>query len=164
MNLVLPALLYDYPHIINPVAFEMVAAPLGENPISTPLAHTPHALIDIPIGVNHPALSMGLIIKPEPIIAIPGLIEHGPPTLLPILLPVPCVFPPELILSVGNPERALSMPLILDPTSLILIAILVVLNAEALLFVVLPVADVFVAADPFGGFFRAVLVELLFLC
>lgn len=55
------------------------------------------------------------------------------------------------------------MPFILQPSSLILIAVLVVLNAEAVLFVVLPVPNILVAADPLRRLFRAIFIELLFL-
>lgn len=141
----------------------MIPTPLGEHAVPTPLAHTPHALIDVPVGVDHSALAVRLIVEPQPIIPIAGLIEHGAPALLPILFPVARVLPPELIFAVGHPQRALAVPLILDPPALVLISILVVLDAEALLLVVSPVADVLVAANPFRRFFRPVFIELLFL-
>lgn len=48
------------------------------------------------------------------------------------------------------------------PSAFVLIAVCVVLDTEAVFFVIEPVTDVLVGADPFVGFLRAVFIERLF--
>ena len=45
--------------IIDPMSFKMISDSLGKDPIATSLAHIPHPLINISVGVDHPALAMG---------------------------------------------------------------------------------------------------------
>ena len=149
--------------VVDPVPLEVVSASLGENSVSTALAHIPHALVDISIGVDHTPLAVRKAIHPHAIIPIASLVEHGSSALLGVALPIPSILPPQLVFGVGNPEGALAVPLVFAPSPLILIPVGVILNPEAILLIILPVPHVFVGADPFIGLLRPILVEWLLL-
>jgi hypothetical protein len=106
---------------------------------------------------------MWLIIEPQPVVAISTLKEHCATTFSSIALPISSVFSPQLILSISHPQCPLPMPLILQPSALILVADLVVLNSKAVFLVVLPISNILITADPLRCLFRSILVEFLFL-
>ena len=149
--------------IIDPMPFKMISDSLGEDPIATSLAHIPHSLIDISVGVNHPALTMGKVVHPHPIVPISSFVEHGASALLGIAIPVASVLPPKFVLGISHPVGPLAMPLVLGPASLIFIAISVVLNSKTFLLVVFPIPHVFVRARPLVRLLRTILVKRLLL-
>lgn len=149
--------------IIDPMALKVVSTSLGQNSISTPLAHVPHSFVDIAVGVDHSSLTMRQVVHPHAVISIPSFVEHRASSLLGIVLPISSVLPPQFILRICNPKGALTMPLILAPSALILISIGIILNPKAILLVILPIPDILMRADPFIGLLRAILIERLFL-
>jgi hypothetical protein len=46
------------------MTLKMVAIPFGDNTVTAPLPHEPHAFVDITIGVDHPPLTMWFVIEP----------------------------------------------------------------------------------------------------
>lgn len=149
--------------IIDPMAFEMVPTPFGHDAIATSLAHKPHSLIDITIGVDHSALAMRLTIHPHTIISISTLEEHGSSSLFEIIFPVPGVFPPEFIFGITDPECSLAMSFIIFPSSFVFVSIFIMLDTEPIFFVILPISNIFVGAYPFVRFFGPIFVQGLFL-
>ena len=137
--------------VVDPVPLEVVPASLGEHSVATALAHVPHALVDVAVGVDHPALAVGLAVHPHAVVSVTVLVEHSPSALLGVVLPVAGVLAAELVLGVGHPEGALAVSLVATPAALVLIAVGVVLYPEAVLLVVLPVADVLVGPHPLVG-------------
>ena len=141
----------------------MISDSLGKHPIATSLAHIPHPLIDISVGVNHPALAMGKVVHPHSVVPISSFVEHGASALLGIAIPVASVLPPKFVLGISHPVGPLAMPLVLGPASLIFIAISVVLNSKTFLLVVFPIPHVFVRARPLVRLLRTILVKRLLL-
>lgn len=151
------------PLIVDPVPLEVISAALGEDAVAASLANVPHALVDIAVGVDHASLAVRLVVHPHAVVAVAPLIEHGASALLGVVFPVARILAAQLVLGVGNPEGALAVALVSAPPALVLVSVGVVLDAEPILFVVLPVADVLVRADPFIRLLRSVLVQRLFL-
>ena len=77
---------------------EVVPAPLGQHPVPASLPHVPHALVDVPVGVDHPSLAVGEVVHPHAVVSIAVLVEHGPPALFGVDLPVARVLSPQLVL------------------------------------------------------------------
>ncbi len=152
-----------FPFIIDPMTFEMITTSLGQYTIATPLSHIPHSFIDIAIRVNHPSFSMGKIVHPHTIITIPALIKHRSSSLLWIVLPITCILSPQLIFWISNPKCALTVPLVLRPSALILIPIRIILNSKAIFFIIFPITNKFVRSNPFIGFLWSILIKGLFL-
>jgi len=149
--------------VVDPVPLEVVAAAFGEHSVAAALAHVPHALVDVAVGVDHPALAVGLAVHPHAVVSVAVPVEHGASALLGVVLPVAGVLAAQLVLGVGHPEGALAVALVASPAALVLVAVGVVLYPEAVLLVVLPVADVLVRPHPLVGLLGAVLVERLLL-
>lgn len=82
-----------FPLVVDPMPLKVIATPFGEDPIATPASHVPEPLIDIAVGVDHPALPMRLVIQPHAIIPIVIGVEHSASPILPVVFVVPCVFP-----------------------------------------------------------------------
>lgn len=55
------------------------------------------------------------------------------------------------------------MPFVLAPSALVLIAIGIILDTEAVLLVIFPIPDILMRADPFIRLLGAVFVQRLFL-
>ena len=55
------------------------------------------------------------------------------------------------------------MPFVLAPSALVLIAIGIILDTEAVLLVIFPITDILMRADPFIWLLGAVFVQRLFL-
>ena len=151
------------PLIVDPMPFEMISTPLCHDSVATTHSDEPHSLIYVPVWVNHSTLSMGFVIHPHSIISVTCFVEHCSSTFLEVIFPVPCVFPSKLIFGITNPEGSLAMPFIILPTSLVLIAIFIVLYSKTIFFVVIPIADIFLGACPFVRLFRSIFVKGLFL-
>lgn len=80
-------------------------------------------------------------VDPITVVSIVVLVEERPAAVFTIFEPVTGVFSAEFA-SLVAPERALAVTEVLLPHSFVLIAVLVELNAEPLLAIVFPVADV----------------------
>ncbi len=149
--------------VINPMAFKVISASLCEHPIPASVAHIPHSLVNISVGVYHSPFAMRQIIHPHAIITIARLVKHSTSSLLWIILPISSILPPQLILSISYPVCSLPMPFVLIPASLILISVWIVLYSKPLFLIVFPVTYVFMRIAPFVRFRRAILIERLFL-
>jgi hypothetical protein len=145
--------------VIDPMTFEMVAVPLRDHSIAASLAHEPHALVNVSVGVDHTAFSMWLIVQPQPIISVPVLVEHRASSRLLIVQPIARVLSPHsikllthilllLILALINPVGALARSLVLFPAAFVLITVPVILHAKSTLLVVLPIANVSLICHP----------------
>ena len=101
----------------------------------------PLAFIDVLVAVDHTPLTLGMSVDPVSVVAIAIGVEECAASVAAVFVPVASVLAAQLP-TVISPEGALAVLLIHRPHSLVLIAVFVVLDAEALLAVVSPVADV----------------------
>lgn len=127
--------------VIDPMAFKVISVSLGEHSVPVPFAFIPLSFVNILVGVNHPTLSLWHAVHPVAIVPVLVLEEESAPAVFLVFEPVASVFPAELATFVP-PIGALSVPPVAHPHALVLVAILVVLDAEAFLAVVPPVANV----------------------
>lgn len=147
---------------VDPVAFEMVTVSFGENAIAVALALVPLAFVDILVGVDHTAFSLGMAVDPVSVVSISVCVEEGSTTVATVFIPVASILTTEFS-TVISPEGSLTVLLIHGPHSFVLVSILVVLDSEAFLAVVSPVADVSGGALPLLALDCTVFLFILFL-
>lgn len=152
-----------FPHIIHPMTFKMIPTSFCQYTIPTSLVLEPHAFINVPILINHSTFTMWLVVHPHTIIPVSRLVEHGTTALFLVRLPVPRVLSTELVLSICNPEGALSVAFICLPASFVFIGICIVLNTKAVFLIIKPVPYIFVWTYPFIGLLRTIFIQRLFL-
>ena len=148
--------------VVDPVALEVIAVPLGEHAVAVAFALVPLALVDVLVRVYHSALALGHARDPVPVVPVPVLVEEGAATVLLVLVPVARVLSPQLACLVA-PVSALTVTLITLPQSFVFVSILVELNAEAVLLILLPIADVPAGVHPLLALDAPVLLPLLLL-
>lgn len=144
------------------MAFEVITISLGQHSIAVTLCFMPLAFINVFVGVDHAALSLGHSVDPVAVITVTVLVEEGSSAVFLVLEPVASVLTPQF-LALHAPVGALAVSFIKGPHAFVLVACLVVLDSEAFFTVVAPVADVFAAADPFVAFDASILASLLLL-
>jgi hypothetical protein len=148
--------------IVDPVTFEVVSVSLRQNTVTITLSLVPLTFINIFVGVNHTTLALGHTIDPVTVVTVSILVEEGASAVLLILEPITGVLTSEL-LGLHTPVGTLTMTLIKAPHAFILVTRLIVLNTEALLAVIAPVAHVLGTADPFVSLNGAILTRLTLL-
>eukprot|EP00356_Strombidium_inclinatum_P005650 CAMPEP_0170493660 /NCGR_PEP_ID=MMETSP0208-20121228/14198_1 /TAXON_ID=197538 /ORGANISM="Strombidium inclinatum, Strain S3" /LENGTH=305 /DNA_ID=CAMNT_0010769611 /DNA_START=311 /DNA_END=1226 /DNA_ORIENTATION=+ len=129
-----------FSHVVDPVAFEVVATPLGEYAVAVPLAFVPLAFVDVAVAVNHAAFSLRHAVDPVAVVTVAVFEKEGASAMLLVLEPVAGVLPPEFVVFV-SPVCSLAVFLVHGPHAFVLVAVFVELDTEAFFAVVSPVAD-----------------------
>lgn len=130
--------------IVDPVAFEMVTIAFGEHAVAVALRFVPLALIDVLVRVDHATLTLRHTIDPVAVVTITILVEEGASTVLLVLKPVAGVLSTQLLglLVLHAPVGALAVALVERPHTFVLVASLVVLDAEAFFAIIAPVTNI----------------------
>jgi hypothetical protein len=145
---------------IDPVSFKMVSVSLSQDTVTVAFTFVPLSLINVFGGVNHTAFSLRLSVDPVAIVTISIGVEEGTTTMASVFIPVTGVFTPQ-IASIASPLSALSVLLVHSPHAFVFISILIILNSEAFLAVISPVADVPGGVLPLLSFYSTVFLFLL---
>lgn len=145
-------------HIINPMTLKMITTSFGKDSITTSFTFKPHTFIYIAIFVNHSSLSMWMVVHPHTIIPVSWFVKHCSSTLLLIRIPISSVLSSQFIFRIGNPICSLAMSFIGLPSALIFISMGIILNAETMFFIIKPITNILVWANPFVRFFRTILI------
>ena len=147
---------------VDPVAFEMITVSLGEHTITVALSLVPLALVDVFITVDHTPLPLRMSVDPVAVVAISICVEESTTTMAAVFVPVTSVLTTELPIVI-SPESALAVLFIDSPHAFIFIAVLVVLDAEALLAIVTPVSYIPRGAFPLFTLYSAIFLLVLLL-
>ena len=144
------------------MSFKVISIPLCQNAIAIPLSFMPLSFIDVLIRIYHSALTLRLSVDPVPIVSVPVLVEESASAVFSVLKPIACVFPSQLPTFI-SPVSSLSMSSITMPHAFELVSILVELDAETILAIILPVANVPGRLLPLLSLDATVLLPLLLL-
>ena len=145
---------------VDPVSFKMVTVSLGKDTVAVAFSLVPLAFVNVLVSVDHATLALWVSVHPVAVVAVAVSVEEGSTSVAAIFIPVASVFAAELA-TVISPESALAVLLIHSPHAFIFITIFVVLDTEAFLAVVAPIADVTTAAFPLFALHGAILLLVL---
>ena len=149
--------------IAHPVSLKMVTVTFSEHTVAIAFALVPLSLKDVLVGVDHATLTLRQAVHPVAIVPVSILVEEGATSVLLVLIPVACVLTAQLAAALVLPVGTLTVALVNGPHALVLVAILVELDAEALLAVVPPVANVLLTGLPLLTLDSAILRLILLL-
>ena len=149
--------------IAHPVSLKMVTVTFSEHTVAIAFALVPLSLKDVLVGVDHATLTLRQAVHPVAIVPVSILVEEGATSVLLVLIPVACVLTAQLAAALVLPVGTLAVALVNGPHALVLVAILVELDAEALLAVVPPVTNVLLTGLPLLTLDSAILRLILLL-
>ena len=132
--------------VLNPVTFEVVAVPFGEDSVAGTTGHIPEAFVDISVVVDHSSLPMRLVVEPHPVIAVAVAVEHSASPVPPVVLIVARVLAsqlPLLSLLLIFPQSSLSVSHVLLPHPLVSIFVIISHHTKSILTILFPVSNVF---------------------
>lgn len=120
----------------------MIAIALSHYAVTVSFRLVPLALIDVFVGVNHPALALGHSVNPVAIVAVPVFVEKSSTSVFFVFEPIAGILTSQLFVFVF-PISSLAMTLVNRPHALVLVTVLVVLDAKTFFAIVSPVANIF---------------------
>jgi|LauGreDrversion4_2_1035121.scaffolds.fasta_scaffold159348_3 hypothetical protein len=151
-----------FTHVVDPVTLEMITVSLCKDSVAVAFSLVPLTFIDVFVGINHSAFSLRHSGDPVAVVSVAVLIEESAATVFLIFVPVTCILATQFASFIA-PVSSLTMALIFLPQSFVLVAVFIELDAESVLLVLLPVADVSGSVHPLFSLDAAILLSLLLL-